>query len=79
MPNTQKEDAGKHYRFNYKGIKLDPFRLAKIFNLDAAQLTILKKTLVTGKRGHKDTIQDYKDIIGAAERAIEMIQEDQQE
>ena len=69
-------DAGQHYRFEYKGIKLDPFRIAKIFELDAPQLTILKKTLVNGNRGNKDAVQDYKDIICAAQRAIEIIEED---
>tara|TARA_R110000822_G_scaffold68587_10_gene166907 strand:+ start:1355 stop:1993 length:639 start_codon:yes stop_codon:yes gene_type:complete len=69
-------DAGLHYRKKYKGIKLDPFRIAQIYNLDGIQLTILKKTLVTGERGSKDILQDYKDIINAATRAIEMIEED---
>jgi hypothetical protein len=69
-------DAGLHYRKKYKGIKLDPFRIADIYHLNGVQLTILKKTLVTGERGSKDIIQDYKDIINAATRAIEMIQED---
>lgn len=70
-------DAGLHYRKEYKGIKLDPFRIAKVYNLDGVQLTILKKTLVTGDRGAKDATQDYKDIINAATRAIEMIEEDE--
>jgi hypothetical protein len=69
-------DAGIHYRKTYKGHNMDPFRIASIYNLDGPQLTILKKTLATGKRGNKDTIQDYKDIINAASRAIEMIRED---
>ena len=67
---------GHHYHRVYKGIKIDPFRLQKLYDLDGAQMTILKKTLVTGERGYKDAIQDYKDIIGAANRAIEMIEED---
>ena len=69
-------DAGLHYRKAYKGIKLDPFRIAKVYNLNGVQLTILKKVLVTGERGSKDEVQDYKDIINAASRAIEMIEED---
>lgn len=73
---SEKKDAGSHYRKFYKGIQLDPFRLQKIYNLDAAGLTIIKKALAAGKRGHKDAIQDYNDIINAAERAIEMINED---
>lgn len=74
--HDQEKDTGKHYRFEYKGIKLDPFRISKIFNLDAVQLTILKKTLVTGKRGNKNKKQDLLDIIGAAQRGLEMMEED---
>jgi hypothetical protein len=69
-------DHGAHYRFEYKGIKLDPFRIAEIYSLNGPQLTILKKTLVSGKRGTKDAVQDYNDIISAANRAIQMIEED---
>tara|TARA_R110000803_G_scaffold8609_5_gene27602 strand:+ start:2360 stop:2677 length:318 start_codon:yes stop_codon:yes gene_type:complete len=69
-------DAGLHYRKSYKGIKLDPFRIAGVYGCNGVQLTILKKVLATGERGHKDEIQDYKDIINAATRAIEMINED---
>ena len=69
-------DKGKHYRFSYKGINLDPFRIAEIYKLNAPQLTILKKVLVNGNRGYKDKTQDYEDIICAAKRAIEIIKED---
>jgi hypothetical protein len=71
------KDAGEHYRKVYKGLNIDAFRIAKIYDLNAPQLTILKKTLVTGNRGHKDEVQDYRDIINAAERAIQMIEEDE--
>ena len=73
-----KEDAGKHYRFMYKGIKLDPFRIASIYNMKSfAMMTILKKVLCAGNRGHKNYQQDLKDIICAAERELELIQEDE--
>ena len=75
---SETKDQGKHYRFMYRGIKLDPFRLADIFKLNGQQLTILKKTIANGDRGHKDAIQDYEDIICAAKRAIEMIIEDRE-
>lgn len=69
--------SGNHYVRYCKGIKIDPFRIAKLYDLNAAQLTILKKCLVAGKRGYKDAKQDYLDIIGAASRAIEMMEEDE--
>lgn len=59
------------------GQPLDPFLIAEIFRrqdeaLSAPQITILKKTLALGKRGHKSPKQDFKDIVGAADRAIEL-------
>lgn len=71
------EDAGAHYRFKYRGINLDPFRIAQIYDMDDfCMMTILKKTLCAGRRGHKDFEQDLKDIICAAQRKLEMLKED---
>jgi hypothetical protein len=71
-------DPGLHYRYEYKGIKLDPYRIAEIYRLnDPALFTILKKTLRAG-RAHKDLCQDLKDIINAAERRLEMLIEDKE-
>ena len=73
-------DTGKHYRYVYKGIKLDPFRIAAIYNVnDFAMQQIIKKCLCSGNRGHKDKRQDLLDIITAARRAIEMLDEDEQQ
>jgi hypothetical protein len=70
-------DPGAHYRYTYKGIKLDPFRIAKIYSMtDFELMTILKKVLKAGDRGHKDKRQDLLDIINAAQRAIEIMDED---
>lgn len=74
------DDPGAHYRYTYKGIKLDPFRIAQIYGVtDFAQLTILKKVLCAGNRGAKDKRQDLLDIISAAQRAIEIMDEDNDE
>ena len=70
-------DTGQHYRYEYKGVKLDPFRIAKIYGLTSfAMQTILKKCLCAGNRGHNDYRQDLEDIICAAQREIEMLDED---
>ena len=75
-PITQ-NDTGKHYRHTYKGVNLDPFRIAQIYGVtDFALLTILKKCLCAGNRGHKDKRLDLQDIITAAQRAIEIMDED---
>lgn len=72
-----KVDPGKHYRFMYKGLKLDPFRIAQIYGMTSfAMMTILKKCLCAGNRGHKDYRQDLNDIICAAQRELELLDED---
>ena len=76
---SEKKDPGAHYRYTYKGIKLDPARIVSIYgcsNLLAG--TIVKKALCAGNRGHKDLLQDLDDIIGAAERWKEMLLEDEE-
>lgn len=68
-----KNDTGKHYRFIYKGIKLDPARICEIYGVTHGMAhAIVKKGLMAGQRGHKDLIQDIDDIITAAERWKEM-------
>ena len=72
------KDTGTHYRFEYKGIKLDPARLMMIYGqTDLMMGTIVKKALCTGNRGHKDFRRDLEDIIWAAERRLEMLDEDE--
>ncbi len=74
---TKDEDTGKHYRFTYKGIKLDPCRICEVYGVThGMQHAIVKKALMAGRRGHKDKIHDIKDIITAANRWLEMINED---
>lgn len=77
MNKAQSKDPGQHYRSEYKGIKLDPYRIADVYKLnDPALFTILKKVLRAG-RAHKDLTQDLKDIICAAERKLEMLREEE--
>ena len=74
---TENEDTGKHYRFEYRGIKLDPARIVTVYgckNLMAG--TIVKKALLAGHRGKKSEIDDVNDIITAAMRWKEMLLED---
>jgi len=76
LPEVKKDDPGAHYRYEYKGIKLDPARIAKVYNMtDHLDFTILKKELRMG-RGQKDNRQDLTDIISAAQRRLEMMDED---
>lgn len=77
MVNT-KEDAGEHYRYEYKGIKLDPARIAQVYGItNHMQFFVIKKGLKAGKRGHKHIVQDIKDIQNACDRWLEMLAEDE--
>lgn len=70
-------DPGAHYRYSYKGVNLDPFRIAQIYSItNFAQLTVLKKILCTGNRGYKELDQDIDDCICALQRWKEMRAED---
>lgn len=72
-----KSDPGAHYRFHYKGIQLDPYRIAKVYGItDHAQFSALKKILCAGSRGHKGLLQDISDSICALERWRQMLEED---
>jgi len=87
---SETKDHGSHYRFNYKVnltnediergfvlVKLDPFRIAKIYNMTSFSLmTALKKILCAGSRGYKGYRQDINDCICALDREIEMLEED---
>lgn len=75
-----KEDKGAHYRYSYHGIKLDPARIIQIYNANknAMQGAIIKKALCAGDRGKKSLLEDIDDIICAAERWKEMINEDEE-
>lgn len=77
ITSKNEQDSGGHYRFSHKGINLDPFRISKIYKMQSfAMMTILKKCLCAGNRGHKDYKQDLLDIINAAERELQMLDED---
>jgi len=74
---NKEKDPGAHYRHSHKGIQLDPFRIARVYEMDCPALfTILKKCLMAGRRGYKDKRQDLNDIISAAQRELEIMTED---
>jgi hypothetical protein len=84
-------DPGAHYRFQlrtpilqkdiaagYTTAQLDPYRIARIYGItEFAQLTVLKKILCTGNRGHKALEQDLSDCISALQRWQELLKEDE--
>jgi len=79
VTDKNKKDQGKHYRFEYRGIKLDPARICKIYGVNSLLVgQAIKKLLVAGGRGNKSYEQDLKDVICAVNRELEMIKEDKE-
>lgn len=57
-------------------IHVDVYDVIRAFNVVSGPMQhALKKVLAAGQRGHKDTLQDLKDIIASVEREIEMQKE----
>lgn len=75
---TPPSDPGAHYRYEYRGIKFDPYRAARIWDItDHALFSAFKKVAHAGRRGNKNAVADVKDAINALERWLEMNDEDQ--
>lgn len=71
-------DLGKHYRFSYKGVKLDPYRIFTVYEINhPAQQHAIKKLLRAGK-SVKQLEQDIDEVIVTLNRWKEMMQEDAQ-
>ena len=71
-----KEDTGAHYRIYFRGGKLDPYRIVELYDVPRGPMEqICKKSLRGAKKGH--TLKKvFQEIIDAATRGIEMIEED---
>lgn len=54
-------------------VKVNVYRVLDSFNVTNPQLQhLVKKALCVGQRGHKSTIQDYKDILDSAQSAYDL-------
>ena len=57
-----------------KGNQVDVYDISNAYKLSHARGHALKKLLMAGDRGHKDTIQDLKECIATIEREIENLE-----
>lgn len=74
-PNNQPTPT--YYSKHYKGVKLDPYRIAKIYNIDGGpREQILKKSLRGVSKGHEER-QVIHEIRQALDRWEEMVDEDE--
>jgi hypothetical protein len=68
-----------HYSFDYKGIRIDPYRIFRIYQItDPAQQHAIKKLLRAG-RSVKSLEQDIDETIATLMRWKQMIAEDTHE
>ena len=77
--NEQVKDLGSHYRNEFKGVKVDVYRVLQIFEVtDPVAQHIVKKLLRGTKKGH-DEITVWNEVFQACERKKEMIEEEKDE
>lgn len=66
----------KHYKYSFKGIKLDPYRILSVYGITCpAQQHAIKKLLRAGN-SVKDLKQDIQEVIDTLKRKLEMIDEE---
>ena len=69
-------DLGSHYRNEFKGVKIDVYRVLQIFGVtDPVAQHIVKKLLRGTKKGH-DEMTVWNEVFQACERKKEMLEED---
>jgi len=68
-------DMGLNPKYNRpcKGVTIDVYDVLQAFNVTNPALQhLVKKALAVGQRGHKDKLEDLRDILASAQRAIEL-------
>lgn len=66
----------KYDREIVPGVFVDVYDVLYAFGVeDSALQHLIKKALAVGKRGHKDKLEDYEDILSSAKRALEQHEE----
>jgi len=73
---TQPEDLGAHYRYSFRGVALDPYRILDLYGIThPAHQHALKKLLRAG-RSIKNQRQDINEVILTLQRWLAMMDED---
>ena len=72
---TEYDPSGAHYKYSYKGLKLDPYRIMAVYNItNPAQQHAIKKLLRAGL-SVKSLEQDIDEVIVTLNRWKEMLHE----
>lgn len=73
---SKENPTPKYYNYQYKGIKLDPYRIAEVYGIIShPQFHALKKILRAHTENHKPLDQNIDEAISALMRWKEIIQE----
>jgi len=74
-PDTPLPDKGAHYRHEFQGVKLDPYRIAAVYGLSGPAEHAVKKLLRGTDKGHTEieVIQELRCIL---DRWEEMLNEE---
>lgn len=71
VPDT--DNVNPKYNRPCKGVTIDVYDVLHAFNVTNPALQhLVKKALAVGQRGHKDKMEDLRDILASAQRAIEL-------
>src|SRR5574343_320745 len=65
----------KHYKYSYKGVKLDPYRILTVYNVTCPAMQHAIKKLLRAGNSIKDLEQDIQEVIDTLKRKLEMLKE----
>ena len=69
----------KHYNFWYKGLKLDPYRIFRIYGISAPEQQHAIKKLLRAGKSVKGLEVDIQESIDSLNRWLEILNEDKLE
>lgn len=75
--HKDRPDTGAHYRYVYQGIKMDPYRICRIYGMEGGPREHMTKKLLRGTRkgdSERGLIHQLRD---ALDRWEEMLDEDE--
>lgn len=72
-------DHGKHYRYTFRGRKIDPYRIFRIYKITAPEQQHAIKKLLRAGQSVKSLEQDIDEVILTLTRWKEIIEEDREE
>lgn len=76
LRKEDKQKAVAHYQFSYKGHKIDPYRIFRIYNISAPEQQHAIKKLLRAGKSVKTLNQDIDEVILTLQRWKEILKED---